>query len=162
MKREQRCKDNKTLMRCLTRRGQKKLFYVCDRCGLGAVKDSRRSVEWLPAGAKVKSPPEEPRPLGASRAMIEAPLSYWLKGTYPTQSDCVSVLHPKPSPVGSTDPMKELRRLIMGSKEHGQMRSRRTTRFVRLNRSLVITALLPALLTVHSSLPTFWRSHFTM
>ena len=57
MKREQRCKDNKTLMRCLTRRGQKKLFYVCDRCGLGAVKDSR-SVEWLPAGAKVKSPPE--------------------------------------------------------------------------------------------------------
>jgi hypothetical protein len=48
-------------------------------------------------------PPEEPRPLGASRAMTEAPLSQWLvKGTYPTQTDCDNVLHPKPSPASST------------------------------------------------------------
>jgi hypothetical protein len=47
-------------------------------------------------------PPEEPRPLGASRAMTEAPLSQWLvKGTYPTQSDSDNVLHPKAKPSAS-------------------------------------------------------------
>ena len=52
-----------------------------------------------PHGWMVIVPPEEPRPLGASRAMTEAPLSQWLvKGTYPTQSDCDNVLHSKPRP----------------------------------------------------------------
>jgi hypothetical protein len=46
-------------------------------------------------------PPEERRPLGASRAMTEAPPSQWpVKGTYPTESDCDNVLHPKPGRPG--------------------------------------------------------------
>ena len=56
-----------------------------------------------PPGWLLIVPPEEPRPLGASREMTESPLSQWLvKGTYPTQSACDAVLHPKPSPAAST------------------------------------------------------------
>ena len=53
-----------------------------------------------PPGWLLIVPPEEPRPLGASREMTESPLSQWLvKGTYPTQSACDAVLHPKPTPM---------------------------------------------------------------
>jgi hypothetical protein len=48
-------------------------------------------------------PPEEPRSVGASRAMTEVPLSQWLvKGTYPTAHDCTDVFHPMNGPPGST------------------------------------------------------------
>jgi hypothetical protein len=56
--------------------------------------------EWL-----LIVPPEEPRPLGGSRTMTEAPLSQWLiKELYPTAADCDEVLHPKPKRTPGTDP----------------------------------------------------------
>jgi hypothetical protein len=60
--------------------------------------------EWL-----LIVPPEQPRPFGQTRAIIEAPLSQWMvKETYPTAADCNGVLHPRRSPqdthffIGST------------------------------------------------------------